>query len=104
MWDDGSNHRGPLVRAFLRRNKRLTLVRLPAYAPQLNPVEAVWSWQKWGRLANYVPDNPTDRDEWAVESLVERRCDQALLRAVWGRSDLPFPAARADQPELPTSR
>ena len=36
--------------------KDLTLERLPAYAPDLNPVEAVWSWLKYGQLANFVPD------------------------------------------------
>jgi transposase len=40
-----------VIREFLRRNTRLRLERLPAYAPDLNPVEFVWSWLKWGRLA-----------------------------------------------------
>lgn len=30
---------------------------LPAYAPQLNPVEARWSYTKFSQLANYVPDD-----------------------------------------------
>jgi putative transposase len=50
VWDGGSNHKGPLIRAFRRRNKRLTRERLPAYAPDLNPVEVVWSWLKYGQL------------------------------------------------------
>jgi transposase len=29
---------------------------LPAYAPDLNPVEAIWSHAKYSCLANYVPD------------------------------------------------
>ena len=45
----------PAVRKFLARNRRLRLERLPAYSPDLNPVEAVWSWLKYGRLANFVP-------------------------------------------------
>jgi len=91
VWDGGSNHKGPVIRKFLRRNKRLRLVRLPAYSPSLNPVEAVWSWLKWGRLANYAPEGVEALEEWAIEYLVELKFDPGLLRALWGRSDLPFP-------------
>lgn len=104
IWDNGGNHSGPVVRDFLRRNKRLTLVRLPPYSPHLNPVEAVWGWLKWGRLANYAPERLSDLDDWAAEYLVELKCDQRLLRALWDRSELPFPATSAARPELPASQ
>ncbi len=98
VWDGGSNHKGPVIRAFLKRNARLTLVRLPAYAPDLNPVEVVWSWLKWGRLANFVPDDLRELDDWAVEYLVQLKFDPKLLRALWDRSDLPFPTPIRKQP------
>lgn len=91
VWDGGPNHRGPLIREFLRRNKRLTLERLPAYAPDLNPVESVWSWLKYGQLANFVPDGIPELDGEVVDRLVELKCEPGLLRALWGRSGLPFP-------------
>jgi putative transposase len=91
LWDGGGNHKGPLIRAFLRRNPRLRLERLPAYAPDLNPVEAVWSWLKWGRLCNFVPDDLDDLDDWVIEYLAELKHDHELLRALWDASDLPFP-------------
>jgi putative transposase len=91
VWDGGPNHKGPLVRDFLKRNKRLTLERLPAYAPDLNPVEAVWSWLKYGQLANFVPNGIPELDDEIVERLVELKCEPGLLKALWGRSDLPFP-------------
>ena len=59
VWDGGGDHKGVRIREFLRRNKRLRLERLPAYAPELNPVEAVWSWLKYGQRANYVPEGMT---------------------------------------------
>ena len=31
--------------------------RLPAYAPQVNPVEHVWTTAKWGRMANNSPED-----------------------------------------------
>ena len=43
VWDGGSNHKGPAIRAPCGRFPRLHLERPPAYAPDHNPVEWVWS-------------------------------------------------------------
>ena len=91
VWDGGPNHKGPAMREFLRRNRRLRLERLPAYSPHLNPVEAVWSWLKYGRLANFVPASLTDLDDRILDRLIELRLDPGLLRRLWDASDLPFP-------------
>lgn len=91
VWDGGGNHKGPAVREFLRRNRRLTLERLPPYAPELNPVEAVWSWLKYGRLANFVPDGVAELDDEVIDRLLDLEADPGLLRILWDRSDLPFP-------------
>ena len=91
VWDGGGNHKGPLIRAFLRRNRRLTPERLPAYAPELNPVEAVWSWLKYGQLANFVPDGVAELDDEVIDRLLDLEADPGLLRVLWERSDLPFP-------------
>jgi putative transposase len=105
LWDGGGNHKGPLIREFLRRNKRLRLERLPPYAPELNPVEAVWSWLKYGQLANYVPDAMTDLDDEIIDRLIELKCDPTLLRNLWDGSDLPFPQARrGKQGSLPADQ
>jgi hypothetical protein len=32
----------------------LVVERLPAYAPELNPVEGLWSWLKGTELANLI--------------------------------------------------
>lgn len=95
LWDGGSNHKGPVIRQFLKRNKRLRLERLPPYSPDLNPVEAVWSWLKWGRLANFAPETLPELEEWAVEYLMDLKFDPELLKALWERSDLPFPTKPA---------
>ena len=94
LWDGGPNHQGPLIRAFLARNRRLTLERLPTYAPDLNPVEVVWSWLKYGQMANYVPDGIKALDNEILDRLIELRCDPKLLRDLWDGSDLPFPHLR----------
>ena len=95
VWDGGPNHKGPAMRAFLTRNKRLRLERLPPYAPQLNPVEAVWSWLKYGQLANFVPDDLAELDDKILDRLIRLRCEPRLLRALWNGSELPFPEERS---------
>jgi transposase len=47
--------------AFLRDNRRwITVHRLPAYAPELNPVEGEWSWFKGTVTANFCPHGLDD--------------------------------------------
>lgn len=93
VWDRGGNHKGPVVRKFLARNRRLTLEMLPPWAPELNPVEPVWSWLKSGELANFVPAGTGELDDEVIHRLVGLKFDPELLRALWGRSELPFPGA-----------
>jgi transposase len=94
VWDRGPNHKGPVVREFLRRNRRLRLELLPPYAPELNPVEQVWGWLKFGQLANFVPDGLADLDDEIIERLIELKFDHGLLRNLWEASDLPLPKRR----------
>jgi transposase len=43
------------MQAFVRRQRGwLVVERLPGYAPELNPVEGVWSNLKGQELANYL--------------------------------------------------
>ena len=40
LLDSGPGHKGPLLRAFLRRNSKcLRLIYFPTHSPELNPVE-----------------------------------------------------------------
>jgi putative transposase len=95
VWDGGTNHKGPLVRAYLARTRRLWLERLPAYAPELNPVEQVWSWLKYGQLANFVPDDLAELDDEIIDQMIQLRDDPQLLRSLWDGSELPFPEAHS---------
>ncbi|ONH21822.1 transposase, partial [Pseudofrankia asymbiotica] len=53
VWDNLNRHTCAEMTAFAAANERwLTVIRLPAYAPDLNPVENVWSLLKRGELAN----------------------------------------------------
>ena len=51
----------------------------------------MWSWLKYGQLANYVPDGIPELDDEVVERLIDLKFDPGLLKVLWGRSDLPLP-------------
>ena len=91
VWDNGPNHRGEVIREFLRKNKRLWLEMLPPWAPDHNPVEAVWSWLKYGELANFAPLDLEQLDDEIVDRLIELKVSPGLIKALWDRSELPFP-------------
>jgi transposase len=53
LWDGLPAHRSRAMRAWLATQRHwLVTERLPAYAPELNPVEGLWSWLKGVQLAN----------------------------------------------------
>jgi hypothetical protein len=58
IWDNLSAHRGCEVREYVARNASWLRVEfLPPYAPELNPVEQLWSNFDAQELANYTPDD-----------------------------------------------
>ena len=53
VWDGLPAHRSKLMRAWLGRQRSWLVVEpLPGYAPDLNPVEGLWSSLKGVELAN----------------------------------------------------
>jgi hypothetical protein len=53
LWDGLPAHRSAAMRAWIGRQRSwLVVERLPAYAPDLNPVEGLWSSLKAVELAN----------------------------------------------------
>ena len=65
-----------------------TFELLPAYAPELNPVEQCWNHTKCADLANFIPDN-VDHLEQAIEaSINEQREDQKLLKSFFAFTKL----------------
>lgn len=51
VWDNLNTHRSAAMRALIAARPWLRIFPLPAYAPELNPVEGVWAHLK-GSLAN----------------------------------------------------
>jgi transposase len=91
VWDGGSNHKGPRIRALCSRFPRLHLEPLPPYAPELNPVEFIWSHLKYARMANFVPQGVHHLDQVIQTHLQEVGQMPCLLKQLWKGSKLPFP-------------
>lgn len=60
IWDRLLAHRAKLVTQFIEERPRLTVILLPPYAPELNPVEPLWSYLKSNPLAQFAPEGTRD--------------------------------------------
>lgn len=88
IWDNARIHRCQPVRDLCGRYPRLHLELLPPYAPELNPVEAAWSYAK-GRLANGRPDEKSELHQNLLEIFSRCTHSQRHLRGFIRKSDLP---------------
>jgi len=64
------------------------VVWLPGYAPDLNPVEAMWSSTKYGDLANYTPDDLFELGGEIGDSFVRQYRDSAIKRSYFQTAKL----------------
>ncbi len=89
IWDGSQQHRSILVRDFVAAQcGRLWLERLPAYAPELNPVEYIWGYWKHHELANLCAKNLGDLSIHARQALRRMRRRAVLVRAFWKQAEL----------------
>jgi transposase len=79
--DRWSVHRSGARRLVDRFGSKVQIEWLPAYAPELNPVEPVWSHTKYAELANYIPDDVSHLAHEVTRSLDRTAGDQSLLRS-----------------------
>ncbi len=91
VWDGLAAHRSRFVKDFLAGLQgRIHVLRLPAYAPELNPVEYIWAHLKQHELPNVCA-----KDLWSLgdiaRSRLKRMCRRKpLLIACWKQSSLSF--------------
>jgi transposase len=79
VWDNLSSHKGKAVRALLKKHRRLTVTYLPAYAPELNPIEIVWSTTKYHRMANHAIADLDELHQEAMRLCIAVGADEHLL-------------------------
>ena len=89
IWDGLPGHRSCLVRDFVTaQNGRLTLECLPGYAPELNPVEHIWSYLKKHEIPNLCPRELWQLSYAATRALRRMRRRPTLVAAFWKQAEL----------------
>jgi DDE superfamily endonuclease len=79
LWDGLGAHWSHAMRDWLATQQDwLTVERLPAYAPELNPVEYLWANLKGVELANFAGDQVAQVAD-AAEQGIGRVCDDQQL-------------------------
>jgi transposase len=72
LWDGLPSHRSRLMSEFLAKQQHwLEVRRLPAYAPELNPVEGLWANLKGRELANRC-ETHLQRLTWVAQAGADR--------------------------------
>jgi transposase len=88
LLDNSSTHHGEPLAKLLRRHRRLRIEHFPAYAPELNPDEGVWSLAK-RELANGCPLDVDELMDAVIRSINRIRTSPEKLRGCILQSDLP---------------
>lgn len=88
LWDRLQVHRAKKVKAFVAASSTLRTVHLPPYAPELNPVEYLWSYLKLNPMANLALLDIADLAQATRSSTRSIQHDQILLRSFLDHSPL----------------
>lgn len=89
IWDGLRSHRSRLVKEFVAEQEgRVELEFLPAYAPELNPVEYLWGYWKHHELPNFCPKTFYQLSYHARKALSRMRRRPKLITAFWKQAEL----------------
>lgn len=89
IWDRLQAHKSKLVRAFVeQRNGEIALEYLPAYAPELNPVECIWGYLKSHEMPNFCAKDLGHLKQAARSRLRSMQRRTTLVAAFWKQAEL----------------
>ena len=89
VWDGVGMHRSRKVRAWLDQQEgRIAIAFLPPYAPELNPVEAIWAHLKKHEIANLCPTCLAEVSDFARRRLKSMQRRPTLVRSFWQQAEL----------------
>ena len=89
LLDNSSTYQREPLQKLLGQHPRLRIEHFPAYAPELNPDEGVWSLAK-RELANSCPKDVDELMEDIIRSINGIRSSPAKLRGCILQSELPL--------------
>jgi transposase len=89
-WDRWQVHRSAAKRIAASRVKHVEFQWLPAYAPELNPVEPRWSHAKYGKLANFTPDDASALKRSVRSTLKGQANKHSLKQSFFAAAKLPL--------------
>ncbi len=91
IWDRGNIHdRAKVVQKYLAKHPEIVTEKFPAYAPELDPDEYVWTGTKYNRLANFVPADIHALRRRLTSELNRLRKQPDRLRSCIKHSKLPL--------------
>jgi transposase len=88
VWDNLQAHKSPLVKQIARDHPRLRVHYLPPYAPDLNPVEPLWSMTKYHGMANHAIDTLEELEATARRHVKRVAENHELLAACFKAAGL----------------
>ena len=89
LLDSARPHRSLLVRDYVDSTEgHIQISFLPAYAPELNPVEYLWAWLKRHALANFCPDTLAELQHTARGKLKSAQRRSAIIASCWAQAAL----------------
>ena len=89
IWDGLRQHRSRLVKDFVAEQRgAIHLEYLPAYAPELNPVEYLWGYWKYHAIPNFCAKDFGHLTVSARLALRRMQRRPTLVTAFWKQAEL----------------
>jgi transposase len=89
LWDGAAIHRSRLIKDFVASTEgQIELEALPAYAPELNPVEYLWAHLKEHEIGNLMVRHAWELSRDATAALRRMRRRPKVILACFAQAEL----------------
>ena len=89
LWDGATIHRSKVIKDFIAgTHGRLRVEPLPAYAPEINPVEYLWAHLKQHEIGNLIVSYAWELNMQATAALRRMRRRPRIILACFAQAEL----------------